>query len=341
VTNSSVQRAKDLKRNIRRVLRFSSLPYDPFRTSLYTVKELMRGYESDNPGHSLDALIAGHYETHNKTVPDIHEALAQRIHDHAIDMALYRFAQPRGKERRKIIGVMGGHGVLRSDSRYQLVAKLTWQLRQGGFSIVSGGGPGIMEAANLGAYLSCYSGDAVDRAVELLAKSPDYQRQPKEYVAAAMEVRKSFPKDSGESLAIPTWSYAQEPTGMFSSRIGKYFANSIREDGLLAIGADGVIFAPGSAGTLQEIFQDTTHNSYWTFHTRGPMVFLDREFFFKDPSIFAVVKARASADGYGDMVEVVSTPKEAIAFIKAHPMKTQPTVGARRTFGHSNLRLAQ
>ena len=329
------------ERAIRRIIRFKGLPYDPFRRSLYTVAELMEGYNPKVPGKSLDEIIAKHYQRHNKSMPDIHEALAQRIHDHAIDMALYRFSKPKGKQRRKIIGVMGGHSKTRGDKTYQLVARLTWQLQREGFAIVSGGGPGIMEAANLGAYLSLYEREAVDQALDILSKSPDYKNHRKEYVNAAFEVRKKFPKDSGESLAIPTWAYSDEPTGQFSSRIGKYFSNSIREDGLLAIAADGVVFAPGSAGTLQEVFQDATHNSYWTFNTRGPMTFLDRDFFSKEPSIFAVVKAQAAlgSDPYDDLVALFSTVDEIVEFIKAHPMRTKPGTALNRTFGLSNLQL--
>jgi len=105
-------------------------------------------------------------------MPSVHEALAQRIHDHAIDSALYRFAKPTGKPRRRIIGVMGSHSTARTDVTYKLVAELAWQLRQEGFSIVSGGGPGIMEAANLGAYFSNYLTSDLDAALALLAKAP-------------------------------------------------------------------------------------------------------------------------------------------------------------------------
>ncbi len=328
------------RKRIEKIIRFKDLPYNPFRRSLYTVKELMKGYNPDVPGKSLDEVIADHYN-HDKKMPSIHEALAQRIHDHAIDEALYRFAKPSKGGRRKIIGVMGGHSKTRADKSYQLIAKLTWQLRQEEFAIVSGGGPGIMEAANLGAYLSSYKSDAVEQAIEILSKSTDYKKDRKGYINAAFEVRRKFPKDSGESLAIPTWAYSDEPTGQFSSRIGKYFSNSIREDGLLAIAADGVVFAPGSAGTLQEVFQDATHNSYWTFNTRGPMAFLDRDFFSREPSIFAVVKAQASlgSDPYDDLVDLFSTAEEIVEFIKAHPMRMKPGTTLKRTFGFSRLHL--
>ncbi len=61
-----------------------------------------------------------------------------------------------------------------------------------------------------------------------------------------------------KSIGIPTWLYGHEPPAPFATHIAKYFANSVREDGLLTIAKHGVIFAPGSAGTTQEIFQDAT-----------------------------------------------------------------------------------
>jgi predicted Rossmann-fold nucleotide-binding protein len=319
---------------IRRVFKFKGLPYDPFRRSLYSVKELMEGYTAAHPERSLDARIAQHFRKKSGKLPDVHEALAQRIHDHAIDSALYRFVNPRGKPGRKMIGIMGSHSTARDAADFGMVARLGLKLVKEGFCVVTGGGPGIMEAANLGAYLAGYDETTLNDAIAVLAKAPQYPGNQVAYVSAASEVRAKY-KDSGVSLAIPTWSYADEPTGQFSSGIGKYFSNSIREDGLLAIAAWGVVFAPGSAGTLQEIFQDVAHNSYWSFHSRGPMVFLGKSFFGSAPSIFDVVKARAKQDGYEAMVAIVDTPEEAVAFILSHPMVPEP--GQMRTFGFSRL----
>lgn len=45
---------------------------------------------------------------------------------------------------------------------------------------------------------------------------------------------------SKPSLAIPTWHYGHEPPTPFATHIGKYFQNSIREDGLLAVAKHGM-----------------------------------------------------------------------------------------------------
>lgn len=75
-------------------------------------------------------------------------------------------------------------------------------------------------------------------------------------------------------MRVPTWLYGHEPSTPLATHIAKYFQNSIREEGLLAIGQQGVVFTEGSAGTIHEIFQDAAQNYYKTFGYFSPMVFL-------------------------------------------------------------------
>ena len=77
-----------------------------------------------------------------------------------------------------------------------------------------------------------------------------------------------------DSLGIPTWHDGHEPTTPLATHIGKYFQNSIREDGLLALAKQGIVYAEGKAGTIQEIFQDGAQNYYKTFEYFSPMVLL-------------------------------------------------------------------
>ena len=160
------------------------------------------------------------------------DALARRLHDHAIDDALHDHLAAR-----EVVAVMGGHTLQRCDAGYRSVAALGRELARAGWHVTTGGGPGAMEAANLGAWLCPYTDDAADTAISLLARAPDYRRgEP--YRAAGQAVLDTF-GEGGESLAVPTWFYGHEPTNQFASRIAKYFANSIREDGLLAIATRG------------------------------------------------------------------------------------------------------
>ena len=159
---------------------------------------------------------------------------------------------------------------------YRTVAELGRAMTREGWHVATGGGPGAMEAANLGAWLAPHPDAALDDALELLAAEVDY-RAADEYLGAGQAVLDAF-GSGGESLAVPTWFYGHEPTNQFATAVAKYFANSIREDGLLAIATRGVVFAPGAAGTTQEVFQDATQNHYDVFGVISPMVFLDTTF---------------------------------------------------------------
>jgi hypothetical protein len=84
--------------------------------------------------------------------------------------------------------------------------------------------------------------------------------------------------DGGRSLAVPTWHYGHEPLTPLATHVAKYFLNSIREDVLLALATNGIIYAPGRAGTLQEVFQDAAQNYYRGDGPFSPMIFYDTKF---------------------------------------------------------------
>jgi hypothetical protein len=139
-----------------------------------------------------------------------------------------------------------------------------------------------MEAGNLGAFLATQGDDAIDKA---LGDLPEENFTSHKWLATAAAVRAKFngswsapigPQQS--SLAIPTWLYGHEPPNLFSSHIAKLFYNSLREDGLVTVASGGIIFGPGNAGTVQEIFQDLTQNYYRGALSPTPMVFLNPEY---------------------------------------------------------------
>ena len=178
-----------------------------------------------------------------------------------------------------------------------------------------------MEAANLGAWLSPYDDDALDRALSLLGVETDFLRSDP-YLQAGRAVLEEFP-NGVDNLAVPTWFYGHEPSNQFSTHVAKYFANSIREDGLLAVATRGVVFSPGSAGTVQEVFQDATQNHYGLFDVVSPMVFLDSEFWTETLPAEPLLRVLAGDRPYGRLIGLADTAAEAMTFLLEHPPTPQ------------------
>ena len=281
-------------------------PYVVRPDRLYTRDDLMQGWR---PGadHSatLDGRIYDYVKAHGGRAPDVEEGLAQRTHDHFIDVALADFLMHTG---RPVVGIMGGSRTVAADPNYRRVVHLTASLTERGYLVVGGGGLGIMEAANLGAYLAHRSDADRDHAVNALAGAPPPAQDRAAYVSAQVEIRERFAPGS-DSLAIPTWVNAGEPISQFASHIAKYFSNSIREDGLLAVATAGVVFAPGGAGTMQEIFQDAAQNADRIFG-RSPMVFLDTQHYCVDTGLYPALERQAERLGFADLLSVGDEPDQ-------------------------------
>ncbi len=293
------------------------LPFDPYRSRLYTSDELLAGWQPGVAGSFDDSLDMRIYRWASQapkgSSPSILDALARRLHDHAIDDALeeHLAAYP------DVVAVMGGHGLRRTEPMYREVAELGRSMARAGWHVATGGGPGAMEAANLGAWLSTADDGALDTALHLLSVATDFE-SPDAYLAAGRSVRVAFPGGT-PSLAVPTWFYGHEPTNQFATHVAKYFANSVREDGLLALATRGVVFAPGSAGTVQEVFQDATQNHYGLFGTLSPMVFLDVDFWQHTMPAEPLLRSLAGGLPYAALVGTADTADETMRFLLAHP----------------------
>jgi hypothetical protein len=294
-------------------------PFDPLRHSLYTADELMQGYTPADPEGSLDRRIARYFAgVGGRNPPSAAEAIAQRLHDFGIDRALTAWLDGQGGPAPKVVGVMGSHSTPRDDPQYALVALLGWQLARAGFLVATGGGLGIMEAANLGAHLSNYPAAALDRALAVLTQAPAFESDHARYIEATRRVLADLP-DGADSLGVPTWVYPDEPVNLFSSQIAKYFSNSMREEGLIAIGSHGVVIASDTPGTVREVFQAAEQNSYWVGDRRSPMVVLAPH----GSSSFELLITCARRDGYADLVRSFEDPVDVVDFIVRTPPVTR------------------
>jgi predicted Rossmann-fold nucleotide-binding protein len=295
-----------------------SLPFNPFRATLYTPEELLGDYvpgNFDTYDNTVDGATYRQYKEEGKDDnTDVRITLARRLHDHAISDALQEYLV--GKQ---VVAIMGGHSMGRDAPMYLEVARLSRQLVHEGFLPASGGGPGAMEATHLGAWFAERSDTELLDAVRILSKAPMYNPQD-EWLDAAFEVAEKFPVTSRsrcDSLGIPTWLYGHEPPSCFALHIAKYFANSVREDGLLSIARHGVVFSPGSAGTIQEIFQDATQNHYETHGHASPMIFFGTDYWSTEKPVFPLLKALARGKNYERYLSITDERDEMVEGLKS------------------------
>jgi predicted Rossmann-fold nucleotide-binding protein len=277
------------------------IPFNPYTNRLYTRDDLFGGYVAGSPESydlTLDKQVYDYYMRHGKEATDIRETLSRRLHDHAISDALYDFIDHYRDD--KVVAMMGGHDLSRADSNYPEVARISKLLTERGYLMISGGGPGAMEATHLGAWFAFQDEALLMEAVKVLAEAPDYTHPL--WLDKAFVVMRDFRGSGAESLGIPTWFYGHEPPSPFASRIAKYFENSIREDGLLAIAKGGVIFAPGNAGTVQEIFQDAAQNHYLSFGVASPMFFFNTSYWTEELPVYPMLKLLADRGKYKNLI---------------------------------------
>jgi predicted Rossmann-fold nucleotide-binding protein len=329
------------------VPRVEGLPFDPFTPRLYTPGALYDRFDPARPESYRDCLDWKVWAscvdpaTRHPLPAALDTVLMRRIHDASITDALDDLLdEPSedppgapGPRRERAVAVMGGHDEPRStDGPYAAVARMALALARAGHLVVTGGGPGLMEAANLGAYAAGFARPeaALASTLAALVEAPSY-RDPR-WLASAWSARAALgPPASPErarNLGVPTWFYGHEPPNVFATDVAKYFENHVREEGLLALALGGVVFARGNAGTVQEIFQDACQN-YYRVHRglKSPMVLLGREYW--DPvgpvasaagdrrkPAYPLLRALAEEKGFADRVLLTDDLDEAVRFLR-------------------------
>jgi predicted Rossmann-fold nucleotide-binding protein len=288
--------------------------YSPGRDSLYTVDELMAGYESNAPMQSLDARLAAHVKACGIPPEDVDEAIAQVVHDQGVDQAMRAYVAASVGNGRHIVGVMGGASTPRNAPAYRLAAATAKALSEAGFLVATGGGLGIMEAGNLGAFFAGSPDDELHAALDDLERCPAYRGHESQYFDTARLITASR-RAGAPSPAVATWRYDEEPISQFATHIAKLFQNAVREDGLLSIADAGIVYFEGGFGTLREIFQDLALSGSAEPEHQMRMVFVDSAAYGGPGSPFDLVQARAAraATPFDDLISLADSADAVVA----------------------------
>ena len=225
----------------------------PTAAALYTARRALRRRRA-TPTASTPAPTRG-----RESAPRPRRRCSpQALHDHAIDDALAAWVAGRSAGRR--------HGRARAAARRAGVRRrgaARAALLAGRHIVATGGGPGAMEAANLGARLAGRPGEALDAALARLAGGADVPARDRRVGARRRSTRsdRGLRRHRHPRASRPGTTATSRPTS-FATAIAKYFRNAIREAILLEVCDAGIVFLPGAAGTVQEVFQDACENYY-------------------------------------------------------------------------------
>ena len=290
--------------------RLESVPFNPYRGQLYSPQELYAGVATSRYEDTLDARIY-QWSIRPGQRHRLDATLAAALHDHSIGDALDELTRTDFCAGREMVGVMGGHAARRGTPLFEEAAQLGRLLARNGQVVATGGGPGTMEAANLGAFLSAAPEHEFRQALADLGAVPAFRPSVSAWARAAAGVVERYPEGT-PSLGIPTWYYGHEPPNFFATHVAKYFANAIREAILLELCNGGIIFLPGSGGTVQEIFQDACENYYGDPETITPMVLVGQEHWLRRFPAWPLLQSLASGRRMEARIFLVDTVEEAL-----------------------------
>ena len=290
-------------------------PVNPYRASLYQPHELYAGLAEHGYEATPDAR-AYHWARDGSLEHDAFVTLLRAVHDDSISDALDEYLGDA-----PVVGVMGGHALERGTPAYAGAARLGHGLAEHGFTVLTGGGPGAMEAANLGAFAPDEA--ALDEALRALRVVPGFRPDIRSWAQVALGLHEDLiarpvAQARARSVGVPTWFYGHEPPNVFCNGIAKYFSNAVREDGLLARCTAGLVVLEGAAGTVQEVFQAATRLYYAQEGAALPvLVLVGVRHWTQTVPVWPALQALAAGRAMAGTIHLVDSTREAADLVHA------------------------
>ncbi|MBN1585171.1 TIGR00730 family Rossman fold protein [Candidatus Uhrbacteria bacterium] len=186
----------------------------------------------------------------------------------------------------KTVTFFGSARLKENDPWYQEARKLGGMLADAGYNVVTGGGPGIMEAANRGACEGGGDGDSIGLNIKL----PREQR---------------------------TNPFVEKSVGFHY-----FFVRKV----MLAFSAQAYVYFPGGFGTMDELAEIVTLIQTKKMSNRIPVILVGRDFwqpFLDWVSKTMVGKYRTLTAKETGIINLVDSAEEALKLIRKAPIRTK------------------
>lgn len=206
-----------------------------------------------------------------------------------------------------IITIFGGARVSKESKDYRSVVKLARKLAAEGYSIMTGGGPGIMEAANRG--LVEYKKDLeCGNLGEKQSNNEDSRTSPcsDSIVSIGLNIRLPFEQQMNPYVEVPL-----EFQNFFSRKL------------VFKYNSTAFIVAVGGFGTLDELSEVLVQIATGK-HERIPVILYGKDYWrgfiqwLKD----AMLKVGAISQEELELIQVANKPKQVLRILKNHQKKS-------------------
>jgi predicted Rossmann-fold nucleotide-binding protein len=97
--------------------------------------------------------------------------------------------------------------------------------------------------------------------------------------------------------------------------VAKYFRNALREDMLLRLCDAGIVFLPGAAGTVQEIFQAACTNYYAEPDLIAPMVLVGRDYWTAQLPAWDLLAVLGTERAFGERLHLVDSTEQVLPLL--------------------------
>ncbi|TLD86544.1 TIGR00730 family Rossman fold protein [Helicobacter sp. MIT 05-5294] len=209
-----------------------------------------------------------------------------------------------------IVTIFGGARVGRDTKAYQSVRKLARRLGKEGYSVMTGGGPGIMEAANRG--LVEYKNDLKNGKLDKKRCKIEFQRNEQSAKNASLQPAKDSIISIGLNIQLPH-EQQMNPFVEVPLEFQNFFSRKL----VFNYNSTAFVVAMGGFGTLDELSEVLVQIATGK-HKRIPIILYGKDYWrgFVQWLRSTMLKESTISKDELELIQIANKPKEVLKILK-------------------------